>query len=114
MTLKNLADVRRNPTCYNLPMIPCLLPSEVIFGEQFVNSDLLRLISSGASTSGCAEIEISDQRLVARSPSGPSASNSEGSGLYQPSLRHSNGGRPPENLPLPSRVGKSVPPSTKD
>ena len=26
LTLKNLADVRRNPTCYNLPVISCLLP----------------------------------------------------------------------------------------
>ena len=26
LTLKNLANVRRNPTCYNLPVIPRLLP----------------------------------------------------------------------------------------
>ena len=109
MTLKNLADVRRNPTYYNLPVIPHLLPSEVVFGEHFVNADLLRLISSGASTSEGAEIEIANQRLVTRSPSGPSASNNGGSRSDQPSLRRSNGGGPPERLPLPSRGGKSAP-----
>ena len=52
LTLKNLADVRRNPACYNLPVIPRPLPSEVVVGEHFVNVDLLCLISGGASTSG--------------------------------------------------------------
>ena len=109
LTLKNLTDVRRNLTCYNLPVIPRLLPSEVVIGEHFVNTDLLRLISSGASTSEGAEIEIADQRSVARSPLGPSASNSGGSRLAQPSLRRSKGGGPPERLPLPSRGGKLAP-----
>ena len=109
LTLKNLADVRRNPTCYNLPVIPRLLPSEVVVGEHFVNADLLHLISSGASTSGGAEIKIAYQRSVARSPSGLSASNSGGSGSAQPSLRRSKGGGPPKRLPLPSKGGKSAP-----
>ena len=78
LTLKNLADVRRNPACYNLPVILRPLPSEVINGEHFVNADLLRLISGGASTFGGAEVELSDGRSVARSPSGSSASNSGG------------------------------------
>ena len=65
MALRNLADVRHNPTCYNLLVILCLLPSEVVVGEHFVNIDLLRLISGGTSTSGGAEIEIADRRSVA-------------------------------------------------
>ena len=59
LTLKKLADVRGNSTCYNLLVNPRLLPSELVVGEQFVNVDLLRLISSGVSISGGAEIEIS-------------------------------------------------------
>ena len=70
LTLKNLADVRRNPTCHNLPMIPRLLPSEVVVGEHFVNVDLMHLISSGASTFGGVEIEIADRRSVAWSRQG--------------------------------------------
>ena len=109
LTLKNLADVRRNSACYNLPVIPCPLPSKVVVEEHFVSADLLRLLSGGASTSRGTEFEIADQRSVARSPSGPSASNSGGSRPAQPSLRRSKGGGPPntclylvgeENLPL--------------
>ena len=48
LTSKNLADVRRNPACYNLPIIPRPLPSKFVDGEHFVIFDLLHLISSGA------------------------------------------------------------------
>ena len=99
LTLKNLADVRRNPTCYNLPVILCLLPSEVVAREHFVNVDLLRLISSSASTSEGVEIKIADRRSVARSLLGPSASNSRGSRSAQPSLRCSKGCGSPKRLP---------------
>ena len=109
LTSKNLADVRRNPACYNFPIIPRPLPSKVVDGEHFVNVDLLRLISGGASTSGGAEAEIADQRSVARSPSGPSASNSGGSRSAQPAPRRGKGGSPPERLPLPNRGGKFAP-----
>ena len=91
LTLKNLADVRRNPACYNLPVIPSPLPSKVVDGEHFVNVDLLRLTSGGASTSGGAKVEIADQRSVARSSLGPSASNSGGSGSAQPAPRRGKG-----------------------
>ena len=108
LTLKNLADARHNPACYNLPVIPRPLPSEVVDGEHFVNVDLLRLISGGASTFGGAEIELADWRSVAWSPSGSSASNSGGFGSAQPTPRRGKGGSPPERLPLPSRGGKSA------
>ena len=109
LTLKNLTNVRRNPACYNLPVIPRPLPSEVVVGEHFVNVDFLRLISGGASISGGAEIEIADRRLVAQSPSGPSDSNSGDSRPAQPALRRSRGGGPPVHLPLPSKGGKFSP-----
>ena len=48
LTSKNLADVRRNPACYNLPIIPCPLPLKFVDGEHFVIADLLRLISGSA------------------------------------------------------------------
>ena len=52
LTSKNLADVRWNPASYSLPIILHPLPSEIVDGEHFVITDLLRLISGGASTSG--------------------------------------------------------------
>ena len=109
LTSKNLADMRRNPASYSLPIIPRPLPSEIVDGEHFVISDLLCLISGGASTSEGAEAEIADRRSVARSPLGPSTSNSGGSSLAQPAPRLGEGGSPPERLPLPSRGGKSAP-----
>ena len=57
LTSKNLADVRHNPACYNLPIIPRPLPSKVVDGEHFVIADLLRLISGGASTSGVRRLK---------------------------------------------------------
>ena len=60
LTSKNLADVRHNPACYNLPIIPRPLPSKVVDGEHFFTVDLLRLISGGASISEGAEAEIAD------------------------------------------------------
>ena len=50
-----------------------------------------------------------DRRLVARSPSGPFASNCGGSRSAQPSLRRNKGGSLPERLPLLSRGGKPAP-----
>ena len=49
LTLKNLGDVRRNSAPYSLPVIPRLLPSEIIVGEHFVATDLLQLLSGGKS-----------------------------------------------------------------
>ena len=48
LTSKNLADVGRNPDPYSLPIIPHLLPSEIVVGEHFVTADLWHLISGGA------------------------------------------------------------------
>ena len=109
LALKNLADVRRNPASYSLPIIQRPLPSEIVEGEHFVTPDLLRLISGGVSPSGGAETEIADRRSAARSPSEPSTSNSEGSGLAQLASRRGEGGSRPERLPLPTRGGKSAP-----
>ena len=65
LTSKNLADVRRNLACYNLPIISRPLPSKFVDGKYFFTVDLLHLISSGTSTSGGAEAKIMDRRLVA-------------------------------------------------
>ena len=46
---------------------------------------------------------------MARSPSGPFASNSGGSGLAQPTPKRGKGGSPLEQLPLLSKGGKSAP-----
>ena len=101
--------MRRNPVPYSLPIIPRLLPSEIVVEEHFVTADLLRLISGDASTSGSAEAAIADQRPTAWSLSGPSASNSEGSGSAHAAFRRDERDSRFKRLPLPSRGGKSAP-----
>ena len=51
LTLKNLADVRRNPAPYSLPIIPRPLPLEILDMEHFITADLLHLTVGSASLS---------------------------------------------------------------
>ena len=58
-TSKNLADVRRNPTPFSLPIIPHSLPSEIVDEEHCVTTDLLNLTAANASSSRDLEAETS-------------------------------------------------------
>ena len=40
LTLDNISAVRHNPALYTLPVIPRLLPSDIVEGEHFVVADL--------------------------------------------------------------------------
>ena len=57
LTLKNLADVRRSPAPYSLPIIPRPLPVEIMDGEHFVTSDLLSLLAGRAPSTRDLEAE---------------------------------------------------------
>ena len=57
LTLKNLANVKRSPAPCSLPIIPRLLPSEIVGGEHFVTTDLLDLLVGRASSPGDPEAE---------------------------------------------------------
>ena len=52
LTLKNLANVRRSPAPYSLPIIPHLLPSKIVGGEHFVTADLIDFLVGCAPSSG--------------------------------------------------------------
>ena len=51
LTRENISAVRNNPAPYTLPVIPRLLPSNVVEGEHFVLADVRRLVSGSASSS---------------------------------------------------------------
>ena len=77
-----MANAHRRRNCLNIICINGRkLDKEEDIKEGLVDAfqNLLRLISGGASTSGATKFEIAYRRSVARSPSGPSASNSGGS-----------------------------------
>ena len=57
LTLKNLADVRRSPAPYSLPIIPHSLPSEIVGGEHFVTTDFLDLLAGRAPSPGDPKAE---------------------------------------------------------
>ena len=109
LTLKNLADVRRNPAPYSLPIIPRLLPSEIVDGEHFITVDLLNLIAGSASSSKDLDAETSSQELMSRTLSGSSASTSGGSGSTQPTPSGGERGSRPESLPLLRKGTNSAP-----
>ena len=113
LTLKNLADVRRNPAPYSLPIIPRLLPSEIMDGEHFVTTDLLNLTAGSASPSRDLEAETSSWELVFQTPSVPFASTSGGSGSAQSAPRRGERGSHPERLPLPRKGTSSAPRALK-
>ena len=52
LTVKNLHDLSRDPSPYSVPIIPRLLPSEIVEGENFVIADLLSLIPGSYSPAG--------------------------------------------------------------
>ena len=61
LTRENESTVRNNPTPYTLPVIPRLLPSNVLEGEHFMLADVRRLASSGASSSWGLVFEASSR-----------------------------------------------------
>ena len=113
LTLKNLADVRRNPAPYSLPIIPRPLPSKIVDGEHLVTADLLNLTSGSASPSRDLEAQTLSRELVSRTPSMPSASTSGGSGSAQPTPSRGERGSCLECLPLPRKGTSSAPRALK-
>ena len=59
LTPENISAVRHNPAPYNLLVIPCPLPLNVVEGEHFVVADLWHLVSRGASSTKDPTVEAS-------------------------------------------------------
>ena len=78
LTRENISVVRHNLTPYTLPVIPRLLPSNVVEGEHFVLADVRRLASGSTSSSRDLIVEASSRVQGARSASGLSTSSSWG------------------------------------
>ena len=55
LTLKNLANMRRSPTPYSLPIIPRSLPSKIVGREHFVTTDLLDFLAGLTPSTGDPE-----------------------------------------------------------
>ena len=49
LSVKNLQDLGDNPFPYIVPVLPRPLPNEVVKGEHFVVTDLLKSLPEGSS-----------------------------------------------------------------
>ena len=84
LTLKNLADVRRSPSPYSPPIIPCLLPLEIVDEEHFVTSYLLSLLAGRAPSIRDSEAEASHQEQESRASFVPTTSTNGDSSSASP------------------------------
>ena len=67
LSMKNLQELGANTFPYIVPVIPHLLPEELIKGEHFILADLLKSIPSSSSQVGSAQepqAEIAEGALV--------------------------------------------------
>ena len=67
LSAKNLQDLSANLFPYIVPVIPCLMPEELVKGEHFVLVDLLKSILGSSSQAGSAQepqAEIAERVLV--------------------------------------------------
>ena len=109
LTLKNLADMRQSSAPYSLPIIPRLLPSEIVDEEHFVTTNRISLIVGSASPSGNPEAETSNKEQAPRASSVPSASTSGDSSPAPPGPSQSERAICPARLPLPRKGTGSAP-----
>ena len=109
LTLNNLADVRRSLAPYSLPIIPRLLPLEIVDGEHFVTSDLLSLLAGSALSTRGLEAEASHREQASRASSVPSTSTNEDSSSASPEPDRDERGICPVRLPLPRKGIGSTP-----
>ena len=109
LTRENISVMRRDPTPYTLPVIPRLLPSNVVEGEHFVIADVRRLVSGSTSSSRDPVVEASSQVQGAQSASRSYASSSGGpSSSSSAPGRRARRDRPERFLPL-TQVARAVP-----
>ena len=107
LTRENIAVVRRNPDPYTLPVIPRLLPSNVMEGKHFVLADVRRLVSGSASSSRDSVVKASSRVQGARSASRSSDSLSRGSGSSSALSRRARDR--PERVLLLAQVARAAP-----
>ena len=64
LTLKNLGDLSRNPSPYNILVIPRPPPIEILEGEHYIIVDLLNLLPGSLSPAREQETEVAGRELV--------------------------------------------------
>ena len=108
LTRENISAMRNNPAPYTLPVIPWLLPSNVVEEEHFVLADVRRLAFGNAGSSRDLIVEASSRVQGAQSASRSSASLSRGSDSSSAAGREASGRGLERVLPL-TQVARAAP-----
>ena len=114
LTLKNLGDLSCNPAPYNISIIPCPLPTEIVEGEHYVTADLLNLLSGSSSPAKELETEATGRELVICTQPGQPFSTSEDSGLAPQASRRGERGSRLEHPHLARKGSSLTPPSIEE
>ena len=64
LNARNFHELRRSPSPYIIPIIPCPLPIEIVEGEHYVIADLLNLAPGSSSPTKTSETETVGRELV--------------------------------------------------
>ena len=99
LTLKNLADVRRSPSPYSLPIIPREVPLEIVDGEHFVTSNLVSLLAGHAPSTRDLEAEASHREQASWASSIPSTSTKDSNSASPGPGRDERGIHPVKSTP---------------
>ena len=100
LTLKNLGDLSRNPSPYNILIFLNPLPIEIVEGEHYVTAALLNLLPSSSSPAREPEAEAAGREFVIHNQQGQPSSSSEDSGPALKASRRGERGSHLERLPL--------------
>ena len=113
LSVNNLRELSRNPSSYNLPVIPLPFPIEIVEGEHFVIADLLSLAPGSSSPTKNPETETVGRELVISTQSRQPSLAREDSGLVSRASKKDNRGSRLERLPFTKKGSLPAPQASK-
>ena len=113
LTTKNLRELSRSPSSYIIPVIPRLLPAEIVEGEHYVIADLLNLAPGNLSLAKNFETKAVGRELVISPKPGQPSLAREDSGLVSQTYKKDDRGSRLESLPLTKMGSRLAPQASK-
>ena len=110
LTARNLRELSRSPSPYIIPVIPRLLPIEIVEGQHYVVADLLNLASGSSSPAKTFEIETVGREMVISTRLEQPFLAKEDSGLIPQASKEDDRGSRFERLPFVKKDSCPAPP----
>ena len=109
--MKNFHDLSHSPSPYIIPVIPRLLPAEIVEGKHYVIDDLLNLAPGNSSPAKNFETKAVGRELVISTQSKQPSLSREDSDLVSQASKKEDRGRRLEHLPFAKNGSRLTPPS---